>query len=376
MPRSSRRSSGRPVSRRTVLTHSLAAAGACGPLLSIPGGVFAAGSDQIRLGLVGCGGRGTGAARLAAELDRSVRITALGDLFAEQVATSATLLSSAVPAAFDCPPDRRFSGPDACRLVAGSEVDAVILAAPPATRPAHLAAVVAAGRHVYCETPAAVDEAGLAAARAAFRVAQDRGLTVACGLTWRHDPATVSLMNRIQAGVVGTPCSARIVSLVGLPWVAPRSMGCDAAEHEVRNWISSERLSGGGFVEQHIHSIDKILWAFGDQRPVSVTAVPSRPGRPLLARYQFADGRSFDAAFGRRAGLPDDIEEVVWGRNGHIDLRAATTGDAGTRFQAVMRTLVAAIRSGTRTDDAALLCQATEAALRGRQAITTGCEVA
>lgn len=376
MTRSFRRSSGRQLTRRAVLTHSLAAAGACGPLRSIPGGVFVAGGDQIRLGLVGCGGRGTGAARLAAELDRSVRITALGDLFADQLSSSAAVLAAAVPAAFDCHAARQFSGPDACRLVAESDVDAVILAGPPATRPAHLATVVAAGLHVYCETPAAVDDRGLTAARVAFEQARDRGLIVVSGLAWRHDPATVAAMDSLHVGSRGTPLSARFVSLVGLPWVAPRQAAWTPAEHDLRNWISSPRHSGGGFLEQHIHALDKALWAFGDEAPMSVTAVPARPQQPPLVRYEFADGRWFEAGFGRRAGMPDRIEEIVRCPAGSIDLRKAGAADAGGRYRAAMRTFVAAVRAGARVDDSAVLCRATEACLRGGRVLSPGRDIA
>jgi predicted dehydrogenase len=313
---------------------------------------------------------------LAAELDRSVRITALGDLFADQLSSSAAVLAAAVPAAFDCPADRQFSGPDACRLVAESDVDAVILAAPPATRPAHLTTVVAAGRHVYCETPAAVDDRGLAAARAAFQQARDRDLIVVSGLAWRHEPATVAVMDSLHAGGRGTPLSARFVSLVGLPWVAPRRAAWSPAEHDLRNWISSARLSGGGFLEQHIHALDKALWAFGDQVPVSVAAVPARPQQPPLVRYHFADGRWFEAGFGRRAGVPDRIEELVRCPAGSVDLREAGAVDAGGRYRAVMRTFVAALHAGARVDDSAVLCRATAAALCGRRALSPNGEIA
>lgn len=374
MPRSSRRSSGRTISRRTVLRHSLVAAAAapCVPAAAFPGGVFVAGSDRIRIGLIGCGGRGTGAARLAAEIDRDVTITALGDLFSDQVALAADVLSAAVPAAFDCPADRRFHGPAAASLVASSDVDAVILAAPPATRPAHLATVIAAGRHVYCETPAAVDETGLAAARAAFRAARDRGLAVVSGLAWRHDPTLIAVMDRIRAGEFGTPRTVRVVSEIGLPWVAGRTAGGP----EARNWIRSEQLSGGSFVEHHIHAIDKALWALGDDLPETVTALPAGGGIPGMVRYRFADGRSFDAALFRRAGGADRIEELVRAARGSIDLRRATDGAAGGRYRDVMRSLVSAIRTGRRTEDAEQLVRATDAALRGRRAIATGPDAA
>jgi predicted dehydrogenase len=335
------------------------------------GGLFAAGTERIRVGLVGCGGRGTGAA-LQAATDPAVEITSLGDLFADQVATCAERLARRAAARFACPPEHRFTGPEAWRRVVESPVDVVILATPPAFRPLHVAAAVRAGRHVYCERPAAIDVAGVLAVLAACDAAASRGLSFASGLAHRHDEATRAAVARIHAGGIGLPRAATVHARIGSPWLVPARPEWSAAERRLRNWISQPSLSGGHFVERHAAAIDRGLWALGDEDPAAVVPVgpPAADAVATRVRFLFADGRSLDAALDRGGRGEPLVVESVCGTAGTADL--PTGVPAADANAAAMRCLLESVRAGRPLAGGGPLCRATLAAVLGRRVAETG----
>jgi predicted dehydrogenase len=203
--------------------------------------------------------------------------------------------------------------------------------------------------------------------------ARRRGLSIVSGLSWRRDPATVAAIGRIHAGAIGRPLHAVASSCIGLPWHWPAQPAWTAAETVRRNWIACERQSGGHFVEQQIHPLDKLLWALGDAQPLAAEAIAAGgDGHAGTAvRYHFADGRTLEAGIVRRAGGPDRIEERVHGTAGTCDLRRHATA-AGGRHRLGMEALVRAVRSGSREDDGDALCRSTLAALLGRAAAARG----
>lgn len=358
------------IERRTFVAGALALPASCGWM---PRAVaaHAAGGDRLRVGLVGCGGRGTGAAADAAAAARGVTITCMADAFADQVDSSAAMLARRVGGAFACPAASRFVGIEAWRHVVESDVDLVILATPPAFRPAQALAAVAAGKHVWCETPGAVDEAGIATLARAAEEAAARGLSFASGLGHRHDDAaTAALVARIRDGGWGRPLAVTVRADLGLPWVKPARRGWTEADLELRNWISCDRLSGGHFVERHVAALDRALWALGDVDPVAV--VPGASAGEV--RYLLHDGATIDASLRRRCGGPGSVEESVRCGRGVVDLRRpadAPTGDLDP-LRVAMADLVSAIRSGRRLDHSAWLCRATRAAVAGQTVLATG----
>lgn len=369
------------VSRRTFLGAATAAAASAATARAAtrPAAGLFSGAGRLRVGVIGCGGRGTGAAVQAAAATHDVVIDALGDLFADQLAESAGLLERALGRQFDCPAERRFSGVDAWRHVLASDVDLVILAAPPATRPTHFAAAIHAGKHVYCEKPAAIDGRGLREVLTACQAARHRGLSIGSGLGLRHDAATRELIGRIHDGAIGAVQHVATHSSVGLPWHRPLQPGWSHEEWRLRNWIADPVLSGGAFVEHHIHALDKAIWALGDACPVvalpcalvEAAGVPGSSSTSVV--YRFSDGRTVSASLDRRHGNGSRIEETVTGSRGSACLRGATTG--GPRpspHAAAMEALVTAVLAGRRLDDAAPLCRSTQAAIIGRVAAETG----
>lgn len=369
------------VSRRTFLgaASAAAASAATARAATRPAAGLFPSAGRLRVGVIGCGGRGTGAAVQAATAADDVMITALGDVFADQLAESAGLLERAVGRQFDCPAERRFSGVDAWQQVLASDVDLVILAAPPATRPTHFAAAVRAGKHVYCEKPAAIDGRGLADVLSACAEARGRGLSIGSGLCLRHDLATRDIVSRIHDGAIGDVRHVAMHASIGLPWQRTRQPGWSDEEWRLRNWIADPELSGSPFVEHHIHALDTALWALGDACPVVALPCavvepavgPGRSGTSVV--YRFADGGTIAASLDRRPGNRSRIDEVATGSRGTASLRAPAPADGRpSPAAAAMQALVAAVIAGERLDEMAPLCRSTQAAIMGRMATEAG----
>ena len=357
--------------RRTFLGRSCAAAGslAAATTTTVPaGGFFAGGGDALRIGLVGCGGRGTGAAMQAAAADSRVRITVLADLFADQIDSAAAVLGRAAGEAFDGPGPLRFYGADAWRRAIEAPIDVVILATSPDARPAQVAAAVAAGRHVFCEAPAATDAAGVADVLAASDLAAARGLAFGSGLAWRHDPATIRAIARLHAGACGRPIAGVATSHIGPAWRRYSILGRPLSATDGRNWIACPTRSGGDLVEHQVHAIDKLLWAFGDAAPAWAEPLASPGTGGTAVRYVFADGRAIEAGIVRRAGGRDAITEVVRGTHGACDLRSAGVGRHGRSMAA----FIESIRRGSPSAEGPTLCRSTLTAVLGREAATAG----
>lgn len=356
------------------------------------GRAFAGGDERIRVGLIGCGGRGTGAALQAAAADPAVRIVALADLFADQVSSAAHEISRDAAAQFDCPPERRFVGERGYLDLLAAGVDLVLLAAPPHVRPRHVTAAVHAGKHVYCEKPAAIDLPGVHAVAEACAAARRQKLSVMSGLCFRRDEATRSLIEGIRDGAIGRLRELHVHAAAGLPWHKPAAAGWTAEEWQARNWISFRHLSGGHFVEHHIHAIDRALWALGEDCPVAAfpavapelrsAACAESPrgwgigdrGGAVAARYAFADGRELHASLSRGIG-GGGRREMVIGTDGRCDLLRAPAGPRPApigMYQATIDGLVRAVRSGRPVDDGGVLCRATLVAIMGRMAAESG----
>ena len=395
---SSRRSFLAAATAAPVALASLSAAASSSASRALAGGFFN-GGERIRVGLIGAGGRGTGAALQAAVADRAVEIVAMGDLFADTIASSVALLRREIPSQLACPAEQRWVGPDAYRHVLAAGVDVVLLAAPPHTRSQHLAAAVAAGCHVYCETPAAIDVAGVHAVAATLAQAERNGLMVVSGLCQRRDEPTVELMQQIHAGAVGDVQHISLVADLGLPWQIPAQAGWAPEQCRQRNWISHPEYSGGHFVEQHIHALDRALWALGDAVPlVAVGRVPAPRGtldstgsEETCVEYTFAGGATLLASCRRSAESRHHTSEMLVGSRGSVDLRRqliqlngiqlngiqanAQAGwqpggapAGGQMYQAALDALLRGVRSGRQATDGPRLVQSTLAAIMGRMA--------
>jgi myo-inositol 2-dehydrogenase/D-chiro-inositol 1-dehydrogenase len=267
-----------PSSRREFLSTTAVAAGATA-LLGVVPSVHAAGSDSIKIGVIGCGGRGTGAAANTCTGNEGVTIHAMGDLFKDNLDNSLNKLKNDenCKGKLNVTDDRCFTGFDAYKKVIDSGIDMVILASPPGFRPMMLEYAVKAGKNIFTEKPVGVDGPGIRRVLAAYEEAKSKGLGIVAGTQRRHQAPYLESIKRIQAGAIGEITSARCYWDQGALW--HRSLkekaqkGWSDMEWQVRNWLYFTWLSGDHIVEQHVHNLDVINWA--------LTKDSSEPGHPL-----------------------------------------------------------------------------------------------
>lgn len=230
-------------------------------------------NDTIKVGLVGCGGRGSGAAVQALSADDNTQLWAVGDAFSSKLANPLATLKAKFDKRADVPKERQFVGLDAYRKVIDSGVDVVLLATPPAYRPMMLRAAIEAGKHVFAEKPMAVDMAGIHHLMESAKIAKEKNLAIQHGYCWRFSPANRVGFGKALGGELG-----RITGFIGtylgstVRALAPdeqKPEGMSDVEWQVSKWINFEWLSGGPLLEQCIHAVDKMAWAMGDVAPVA-----------------------------------------------------------------------------------------------------------
>lgn len=254
------------------------------PALGMPSIVSAQNlsSKTIKIGLIGCGGRGTGAATQALNADPNVVLAAVGDAFSSKIDGSLNLLKGFGKRS-DVPKNRQFSGLDAFQKVIDSDVDVVLLAAPPGFRPQHLEAAIKAGKHVFAEKPMAVDMAGVKSVMASAKLAKEKNITIQHGFCWRFAPTTRAAYQRVLNGDLGKVVSVYGTYMGGMPLPLPadakKPAGMSDVEWQIRWWTNFEWLSGGPIVEQSIHTVDKVAWAMNDVAPVAAVASGGRAHR-------------------------------------------------------------------------------------------------
>src|SRR5688500_4440508 len=245
-----------------------------------PPAVHVAGSDLLRVGLIGCGGRGTGAASQALKADKYVQLTAMGDAFEDRLLGSlASLEAGDVARKIDVPAERRFVGFDAYKQVIDSGVDVVLLTTPPHFRPLHLKAAVDAGKHVFAEKPIAVDAPGVRSVLATCEEAAKKYLSVVSGLCLRYHAGYRETVRRIHDGAIGDVLTLQANDYRGGIWVFPRKPGESGMRWQMRNWYYFTWLSGDFNVEQHVHNLDVCAWLMKDQYPVKAIGTGGRSAR-------------------------------------------------------------------------------------------------
>ena len=219
--------------------------------------------ETIRIGLIGCGGRGRGAADHAMNTSGPTKLVAAADAFEDNLGSAMNMLSRQHGEKVDVPPERQFTGFDAYQKVLEQDIDLVILATPPGFRPLHFEAAVNAGKHVFMEKPVAVDAIGVRKVVEAARQAKEKNLAVAVGLQRRHEPLYIETMKRLHDGAIGRIVATRAYWNGDGVWVRPRKEGQSEMEYQMRNWYYFNWLCGDHIAEQHIHNLDVINWLMG-----------------------------------------------------------------------------------------------------------------
>jgi predicted dehydrogenase len=370
-------------------------AGGIAAALLAPPFVHAAGSDILRVGLVGCGGRGTGAAAQALAADPGARLTAMADAFADHLESSLTELQrdEAIAPKIDVPAERRFVGFEACRQLVESGVDVVLLATPPHFRPQHLALAVEAGKHVFAEKPVAVDAPGVRSVLATCEKARERGLSVVSGLCLRYSDGFRETVGRIRDGAIGEVRVLAANDYRGPIWDKTRRPEWSDMEWQMRNWYYYTWLSGDFNVEQHVHFLDVCSWVLGDVYPHAAIGTGGRQVRTeprfghiydhFAITYEYADGQRLFSNCRQMAGCANDMSAQAIGSRGTAHLaesRLAIDSDKpwslgrkdNNFFQAEHDALFASIRSGKPINNGTYMAKSTLLAIMGRMAAYTG----
>ena len=349
------------------------------------------GREEIRVGLVGCGGRGTGAAVNALKADPKAKLVAMGDAFADRLQRSRkNLQKSKNSAQVAVDDDHCFSGFDAYQKVIES-CDVVLLCSTPHFRPKHLAAAIAAGKHVFCEKPVAVDAPGIRSVMETSRKAKEKGLNLVSGLCYRYHDAKQETIKRIHEGAVGDIVALQCTYNTGGLWHRGHKPEWSDMEHQIRNWLYFTWLSGDHIAEQSIHSIDKILWAMGDVAPKKVTASGGRSTRTeekygnvydhFNTVFEWEGGLRLFHSCRQWAGTDGDVSDYVYGTKGtaliqHHQIRGDNAwrfkGRPNNMYDAEHRALFSAIREGRAINNGDYMCKSTLMAIMGRMAAYTG----
>jgi predicted dehydrogenase len=390
---------GAGTNRRDFLKSSTVAAVGAGLAggLSIARSAHAAGSDQIKIGLVGCGGRGTGAAAQALHTEGDVKLVAMGDAFQDRLDSSLKELEKddQIKGRIDVPAERRFVGFDAYKNVLDAGIDLVILATPPGFRPLHFAAAIDAGKHVFMEKPVAVDAPGVRAVLEATRKAKERNLAVGVGLQRHHQASYLETIKRLQDGAIGDMVAARVYWNGAGVWVHPRQPEQTEMEYQMRNWYYFNWLCGDHIVEQHIHNIDVINWLKG-KYPIRAEGMGGRQVRTgadfgeifdhHAVEFEYDDGSRMFSYCRHIPGCWDSVSEHVHGTKGIADISAGIirAGDEKWRYRAPRDNprsnpyqvehddLFASIRAGSPLNEGENGALSTMTAILGRMATYSG----
>jgi predicted dehydrogenase len=367
-------------------------------------GVHAAGSGTIRVGLIGCGGRGTGAAEQAMNAGKDVKLVAMGDMFREELDNSREHLRKAGGDRFDVSDDRCFVGFDAYKQVIDSGVDVVLLTTPPGFRPLHFRAAVDAGKHCFVEKPVAVDAPGVRAVIDIYEDARKKNLSVVAGLCWRYHNAMRETVKRIHDGAIG---KLQIIQSTYNTQNAKTPLPYDPSkwsemEWQLRNWYYFTWLSGDHNVEQHVHSLDKAAWVLKDEYPIRAFGTGGRQVRTgpecgniydhHVVTYEFASGAKCFSMCRQQQGTLNDVSDYIYGTGGTatlLDRRMPNswviTGENAWRFPRNARknnmyqeehdVLFGSIRSSNPVNDGEFMTKSTLMAILGRMVTFTGQEV-
>ncbi len=312
--------------RREFLKTSGALAGlAMASSLASPRPGYAAEENTIRIALVGCGGRGSGAAANALATKGPTKLVALADVFPDRVANSYKALAQQCGAQVDVPEERRFVGFDAYKhaIDAAGKGGLVLLATPAAFRPIHFEYAVASGVNVFMEKSFAVDAPGVRRVLRAGEAAAQRNLKVASGLMWRHDPAREEAVKRIHEGAIGEVLLLRTYRNHGPVGFQPKQSGQSELAHQILNYSCFNWLNASFFVDWLIHNIDVCCWA-KNAWPVNAQGQGARVSRTepdqmldqYAVEYTFADGAKLLAHGRHIAGCWDIFSDFAHGSKG------------------------------------------------------------
>ena len=363
---------------------------------TIPG-AYAAGSDEIRIGLIGCGGRGTGAAINAIASAPGVKLVAMGDAFKDRIAESRKTIATKVTAdKVDITDARCYVGFDAYqKVIATTGVNYIILATPPGFRPVHLKAAVEAGKQIFTEKPVAVDGPGIRSVLETYTAAKGKGLAIVAGTQRRHQLGYLKTIKMIHDGHIGEIVAARCYWNQGGLWKKDRQADWSDLEWQLRNWLYFTWLSGDHIVEQHVHNIDVVNWAM-KAHPVKAVGLGGRQARTdpayghifdhFAIDYEYENGTHLMSMSRQQPGADGNVSEALTGTKGSCLTQASQRyqikGDRPWQFprdddktdpyQQEHTDLIESIRAGKPLNELKDVAESTLTAIMGRMSAYTG----
>ncbi len=369
----------------TALGASLATA----PVLAH--GVHVLGDEKLKVGLIGCGGRGTGAAANALRASEDNVLFAMADVFADKIQSSrARLRKNAVGAQVLVDDEHCFTGFDAYKKVVDC-VDVVILTCSPHFRPEHLAYAIAQGKHVFCEKPVAVDAPGIRSVIETCKKAKEKNLAIVSGLCYRYHRPKLELYKRIHAGAIGEIRTLQATYHGGGLWHRGSKPKWSNMEYMIRNWVYFAWLAGDMIAEQHIHSLDKVAWAMQDKYPIAVTACGGRTQRTghkygnvydhFSTVYDFEGGVKAFCSCRQWNGCTNDVSDYAYGTKGVAALQGhwikgenawRFKGKGGNMYDDEHVALFRSIRNGRPINNGEYMWKSTLMAIMGRMSAYTG----
>jgi predicted dehydrogenase len=358
-------------------------------------------TNALKIGLVGAGGRGSGAAGQALSADPNAELTAVADIDEAIVDRSVKRLTSSQRFGTRVKIDNAHFGLDAYEKVINSGVDVILLATPPGFRPQHLTAAVNANKHVFCEKPCATDSPGVREVIAAQKMAQSKNLSLVSGFCWRYNNMIQDAIKQVHDGAIGRPVAHYSTYYTNpvkpMPPESSRPAGISDIEWQIRNWYNFVWLSGDSLVEQAVHNADKIMWIMKDQPPASCVAVggravPANGGNiydHFEANYVWPDGYRSFLANRQSTGCYNGTLDYVMGTEGTLLLgggppRIQTPdgkikwqfqGEEYDMYQREHDVLFQSIRAGKPKNDDLNLATSTLLAILGRHAAYSGQQV-
>ena len=316
--------------KTSTVAATAATVAAATPSLSLARSANVAGVNSVKIGLVGCGGRGCGAAVNAMNTKSgNVQLTAIADVYKDRAELALRQFAEKHPDKATVDYGNVHIGLDAYKKVMESDVDLVILATPPGFRPLHFAAAVEAGKHVFMEKPVGVDAPGIRKVLKYSKIASEKNLLVQVGLQRRHELAYRETMAQLKMGMIGDLLYSRVYWNSRGVWERPRKEGQSELDYQLRNWYYFNWLCGDHIVEQHIHNLDVINWLMDDY-PVTAAGMGGRLVRNGLdngeiydhhmVEYTYANGHKM---FSQCRHMPDcfnGVSEHVVGTKGSADI--------------------------------------------------------
>lgn len=353
------------------------------------------GRDVIRLGLVGCGGRGTGAVTQAMNTEGSTELVAVADVFEDRLNGCLESVTKEHQDKVKVDDDHKFVGLDGYQKVLASDIDLVILATPPGFRPLHFEKAVEAGKHIFMEKPVATDPAGVRRILAANEIAKAKSLAVGVGLQRHHESRYKNCIAKLQDGIIGDINFARAYWNSGGVWTRNRQPEQSELEYQMRNWYYFNWLCGDHITEQHIHNIDVINWLF-EGYPVKAQGVGGRQVRTgkehgeiydhHMVEFTYANGATMLSQCRHIPGCWNAVSEHAHGANGWSDISSGRIYDKSGKvlwaqrenengWQQEHHDLFAKIRQGEFPNEAEYGAKSTMTSILGRMATYTGREV-